>query len=176
MHLSSYPLKNMRSIVILGLTVFLCSCSYNPCSKSRDISSQVHVRLYDFPEIPQKAKLYVYPKNNGFMTPEIEEELKENPYIDVGHLGKEFIGFSFSHDFIKNRDYRIVINDTIFFDINDLVYDVLVDSTRMSATGFFLSSCCIFGMKVNDKPLDEEFLFTNYFQLPYSMRKIVHQK
>jgi len=193
-------MKTIKTIIILVVIVLLFWYQSNLCN-TRVITEQIRVFLYDYPEIPEKVKLYVYRRGNKFIRPIMEVENIFNPKVDTflfpikkipkEHIQfsipidideyykkKEYIWYTFSTSFLKNRDYRIVINDTIYYDISDLVFDVKVDSSRVSMFGVYLRNCVIFDMKVNGKKFDEEFhylLYSSSFSLPYSMRRVVEK-
>ena len=165
-------------LLTFALVAFLVSCRIsNPCRGRGAISSQTRVNLFDFPELPESAKLYVYRRNNGFVrairSVEYERIRAHNRTTiiredaDRNQFQSEVIQFNFPQRFLKNRDYRIVINDTIFFDVSDLVFGA-------QAAGGIHRFCVTFGMKINGKPLCETYLPAFRINLPYSMGRIVH--
>ena len=181
-------MKKIKTIIILVAIIFVSSCKINPCYKTRSITSQVRVYLYDYPEIPENVKMYVYSRRNRFISHRKEVNHIGNPIIDTTfiviknkpreYIKKEHILYWFSTPLLKNRNYRIVIDDTIYYDITNIVYDIRVDTSRMSTFGVYLRSCAIFEMNINGKTLDGEFRYLlplNSFQLPYSMRRVVEK-
>ena len=169
--------------VIVGFIYFLFFREHNPCRRQQ-LSTITRVVLYDFPELPESARLYIFRKNNGFVRAIDSVEyrrFRESNRFTIGRWDSEgefyygeveIISFDFRRGFLRNRDYRIVINDTIFFDVSDMIFDV----HRSGLWGKMgeLRSCGTFGMKINGKPLCETYLPAFHINLPYSMGRIVH--
>ena len=180
-----FNMKTIKTIIILVAIIFVFSCSSNPCRNKWSVSSSVRVYLVHFPDTPKNAELYVYSRNNGFKKPRIRVEnvnVHSVPLAAIGnipHNEGEVIVLDFSHNFLRllsNREYRVVVNDSIYFDISDLVFRQHVVYTRMSTFGFYPRSCATFEMKINGIPLNEDYLPAWAFNLPYSMRRIVEKK
>ena len=166
--------------LIFIILAFLFSCNpYNVCRNKRSINLETQIWLFDFPEIPERVRLYVYSKNNDFARPIRGVNQRYRGFIQYTvileneeYIRREVVRLHFSQRLLKNRDYRVVVDDTIFFDISNLVFDARVGS-QWTAVGS-VRSCVIFGMKVNGIPLEEHFLMSSRFHLPYSMGRIVH--
>ena len=179
--------------IALVLFAFLVSCNL------QRVSSTIRVEVISFPFEEYKNRrfssvaLYVFRKGNDFVEPIAQPRL--HPKRAQG--GRFLI---FDYPLQRNRDYRVVLNDSVVFDITDLHFRATDNRRRwevvsMKVNGVLLSerdlqdltfahSIMSFAV-VNNIPFSEEDLrdedfrerwpyLPNYLIMPYSMGRIVH--
>lgn len=156
----------MKKMCVCIVILFIATaCRTNVCSGD-SICSSLMVILVDCPK-HEKVELYIYPKGFDFSTYEQTIEYKGDATVH----GRETT-FTFMPEFLKSKDYRLVLDDTVYFDFDNMVFDVHVDSLHWNMSGP-TKGCKIFYMEVNGVPVDEKYLYRNYFEVPYSMHRVV---